>query len=209
MPKPRLVDCSRHADPIDHPLPHHRGDAMTQSGLHAVFMEKRAALLRFLRARGAGAEAEDILQDMWLKLASISTSDIAEPLSYLYRMADNQLLDRHRATGRRMRRELSWGEDLAVSDGSAEQSLMARERLAAAEDALVGLGERTHSILMLYRVDGVSQKDIARELGVSLSLVEKHLQRAYRALVAVRRRFNADPPEEMRQPLQDIADADG
>ena len=34
------------------------------TGLSAIFMANRAALLRFLRARGAGDDAEDLLQDM-------------------------------------------------------------------------------------------------------------------------------------------------
>jgi RNA polymerase sigma-70 factor (ECF subfamily) len=181
---------------------------MQQSGLQAVFMENRPALQRFLRARGASIEADDILQDMWLKLGKIEPGPIAEPVSYLYRMADNHLLDRHRASGRRARREESWSAVAIVEAGSAENALIARERLAIAEQALASLGERTHAILLRYRVDGVSQKQIASELGVSLSLVEKHLQRAYRALVDVRRRFHAEWLDQHDRALTDTADAD-
>ncbi|UAK22853.1 RNA polymerase sigma factor [Sphingomonas nostoxanthinifaciens] len=180
---------------------------MTQGGMQAVFMENQAVLLRFLRARGAGGEAEDVLQDMWLKLGVVDAGPISEPLSYLYRMADNQLLDRHRARTRRARRESEWGESMQVQAPSPEQALDAREKLIAAEQALTDLGERTHSILTRYRVDGVSQKEIARELGVSLSLVEKHLQRAYRALVAVRRRVQGETIEGAGSTLPDKADA--
>lgn len=208
MPVRFRLDCSPREETVERPLRHHSGQAMTQSGLQAVFMENRGSLLRFVRARGAGADAEDILQDMWVKLAAIETGPIAEPLSYLYRIADNQLLDRHRANGRRTRRETGWGEETAGSSISTEHSLIAREGLAAAEEALIGLGERTHSILMRYRVDGMSQKDIAAELGVSLSLVEKHLQRAYRALVAVRRRFQAETLAGAPDSPQGAADAD-
>ena len=39
------------------------------SGLQSVFLKSRAALTRYLRARRCGdSEAEDILQDLWVKL---------------------------------------------------------------------------------------------------------------------------------------------
>ena len=52
---------------------------------------------------------------------------------------------------------------------------------------LDGLGARTATIFRRHRIDGVQQRDIARELGVSLSTVEADLRRAYRALLDYRR----------------------
>ena len=69
--------------------------------------------------------------------------------------------------------------------------LIAREQLAEAEAALRDLGERTDLVFRRFRIEGVSQRDIADELGISLSAVEKHLQKAYRALIELRRRFDA------------------
>ena len=179
-------------------------DDMTQSVLAAVFLANRAPLQRFLRARGAVAEAEDILQDMWIKLSQLDDVPVAEPLSYLYRMADNQMLDRHRASTRRTRRETVWGESAEPDGSDAERSLIAREGLDMVRAELGRLGDRTQSILYRYRVDGMSQKDIASELGVSLSLVEKHLQRAYRALLALKRAMRAD--DDGKTIRQDDAD---
>jgi RNA polymerase sigma-70 factor (ECF subfamily) len=169
---------------------------MTTSGLEAVFMENRAALLRFLRARGAGEGAEDLLQEMWVKASAGASGPIADPLAYLYRAANNLLLDRRRAELRAQKRDHEWhdlgGGALGVSEApSGERVLIAREQLQAAEAALKALGERTDFVFRRFRVDGQSQRDIADELGISLSAVEKHLQKAYRALVEVRRRFDA------------------
>lgn len=169
---------------------------MTTSGLEAVFMENRAALLRFLRARGAGDGAEDMLQDMWIKAAAGASGPIADPLAYLYRVANNQMLDRRRAELRGQKRDQGWhdvsGGALGVSDApSGERVLIGREQLAEAEAALKALGERTDFVFRRYRVEGRSQRDIADELGISLSAVEKHLQKAYRALIELRRRLDA------------------
>jgi len=166
---------------------------VTAGGLHAVFMAQQAALLRFLRARGAGDAAEDVLHDLWLKLeAAPAQGPVAEPLAYLYRAADNLMLDRRRSAVRRTIREDAWGEaadgaEPGVSDApSADRVLASREELRRVQAALDALGARTAAIFRRHRVDGLGQRDIAAEEGISLSAVEKHLQKAYRALVALR-----------------------
>ena len=171
---------------------------MAGGGLEAVFMQNRATLLRFLRARGGGDAAEDLLQELWLKASAGASGPIADPLAYLYRTANNLMLDRRRGELRRERRDLDWteatgGAVIGVSDApSGERVLVAREQLAATEAALKELGERTDRVFRRYRVEGASQRQIADELGISLSAVEKHLQKAYRALVELRRQFDAD-----------------
>lgn len=162
-------------------------------GLEAVFAANRPALLRFLRARGAGDAAEDLLQEIWIKAATAATGPIADPLAYLFRTANNLLLDRRRSELRSARRDQNWGEDVAAEpETSAERALLARSDLAEADATLRALGERTDHVFRRYRVDGISQRQIADELGISLSAVEKHLQRAYRALIELRRRLDAD-----------------
>ena len=171
---------------------------MAGGGLEAVFFANRSALLRFLRARGGGDAAEDLLQELWLRASAGASGPIADPLAYLYRTANNLMLDRRRGELRRERRDHDWteatgGAEVGVSDApSGERVLIAREQLAAAEAELKSLGERTDHVFRRYRVEGASQRQIADELGISLSAVEKHLQKAYRALVELRRRFDAD-----------------
>lgn len=168
-------------------------DMIVESGLEAVFLSNRATLQRFLRARGAGDAAEDLLQELWIRAAAGAAGPIRDPLAYLYRTANNLMLDRKRAELRTTRRDDAWAADLAAGGGAPghERTLVAREELAAAAAALAALGERTETIFRKFRLDGMSQPDIAAELGISLSAVEKHLQKAYRALVELRRRFDA------------------
>ena len=63
-------------------------------GLQLVLLNERGRLLRFLAARGAGDEAEDVLQDLWQRVAATPAQPIAEPLSYLFRAAENMMRDR-------------------------------------------------------------------------------------------------------------------
>jgi RNA polymerase sigma-70 factor (ECF subfamily) len=179
---------------------------MVASGLSAVLIAHRAALLRFLRARGAGEDADDIMQELWLKVDRMEAAGpIADPRAYLFRMADNLMHDRVRATVRRNNREQAWGEtgyDAAGQDEtpSPERALAARQRLRQVERALATLGERTQSIFRRFRIDGVTQSRIAQEEGISLSAVEKHLQRAYRTVAALVDEDEGEPASRSRAP---------
>lgn len=167
-------------------------------GLSALFMANRAALLRFLRARGAGDDAEDMIQDLWMKLAAKDIGPVADPLPYLYRMANNLMLDRYRSSIRRERREQDWagtaGGVMAdpADDVPVDERMILREQLEQARATLRALGPRVELVFRRFRVEGVGQKQIAQELGVSLTTVEKDLQKAYRAMIALRQKIDTE-----------------
>jgi RNA polymerase sigma factor (sigma-70 family) len=160
-------------------------------------------LHRFLAARRATREeAEDLLQDLFVKLETRTIGPVAEPLAYLCRMADNLLVDHRRSSAWRTLREDAW---TAFQFGSgvderptAEQELIARERLEIVSRALGTLPERTLLIFRRFRIQSVSQKEIAAELGISVSAVEKHLQKAYQIVAAVQPTLDADLPDPLR-----------
>ena len=161
-------------------------------GLEQVYLMHRPQLLRFLRARGGGDAAEDLLQELWLRASAGASGPIMDPLPYLYRAANNLMLDRRREAMRRARREEEYaGPDVPAEAPTGERALIAREQLEAVSQALGALGERTATVFRRYRLDGRSQREIAEEEGISLSAVEKHLQKAYRVLIELRRRFDA------------------
>jgi len=159
--------------------------------LQQTFLDLRSALCRYLLARGlAVADAEDLLQDIFIKLGR-DRGPVDEPRAYLYRMTHNLWLDQRRSTGRRMRRDDEWaggGTDTAESNPqpSSEQRLIAREQLAAMVAAITALPVRTGDIFRRYRLGGQTQKAIADALGISKSAVEKHLYRAFAVLAAAR-----------------------
>lgn len=188
---------------------------MGERGLQDRFVAQRAVLLRFLRARGGGDDAEDVLQDLWIKLQAARHGPVADPVAYLYRMADNLLIDRHRGRMRRERREDHWVQVAGNGIGdvspepSAETRLIGRERLARVRAQLTGLGERTERVFLRFRVDGIGQRAIAEEQGISVSAVEKHLHKAYRALLTADARDDADAPRPRRLDRGGNRDADG
>lgn len=181
---------------------------MTAQMLKSLFMASRPALLRFLRVRGASAEeADDLIQDLYLKLDSQSFGSVAEPRAYLYRMADNLLLDRRRTSLRRARREEQWtgsgtffGHSPVDGSVAADDALISQEQLQFVSAALATLPERTVEIFRRFRIEDERQRQIAADLGISVSAVEKHLQRAYEVVLSIKSRIDAgnDPQRRLK-----------
>ncbi|MEA3061138.1 MAG: hypothetical protein QOJ94_919 [Sphingomonadales bacterium] len=175
-----------------------------EGGLRALVVENRPALQRFLAARRvAPDEAEDLLQELYVKLTLKATGPVLDARAYLYRTLDNMIVDRRRADLRRGTREEAWagadlGEGSVADEPTPERIVSARMQLGAVESALAALPERTLLIFRRFRLDGATQRDIADEIGISISAVEKHLQRAYKALADIRRRLDADSPPPRR-----------
>jgi RNA polymerase sigma factor (sigma-70 family) len=177
-------------------------------------MVVRPTLIRFLLARGALPEdARDLIQELYLKLDRVPLATVTEPRAYLYRMADNLLLDRRRSALRRSRREDEWtglnsGIDRERDEyPAADRVLIARERLTVLTGALDApvltgaldaLPERSSEAFRRFRIEGESQRDIAAAFGISVSAVEKHLQRAYRVVLGVKAQLDAEDDASCR-----------
>jgi RNA polymerase sigma factor (sigma-70 family) len=164
------------------------------SGLQRTVIAERARLIRFLAARGAGDEAEDLLHELWEKVAAAGTQPIAEPLSYLFRAAENLIRDVRRSKTSRERRQFHWHEVAITPEEHpvGERATIARQELAAVQATLSGLGPRVEEIFRRCRLEGAGQAQVARDLGISLSSVEKDLQKAYRALAQLKAGFDAE-----------------
>ncbi|RIV82554.1 RNA polymerase sigma factor [Aurantiacibacter xanthus] len=167
------------------------------TGLEAAFLENRERLLRFLAARGAGEDAEDVLQEIWLKITARRTGPVASPLSYLFRTADLLLIDRYRARRQADRRDRAWsdvhsGATPGVSDApSADRQLASRQLALLVQKLLDDLEPpRVGEVFRRHRIDGLTQRQIAEEFGVSLSTVESDLRRAYKALASLREQLD-------------------
>lgn len=169
---------------------------MTEGGLKAVFLAERAMLLRLLVARlGNRADAEDALQDLWMKVDQLPAGPpVAQPAAYLYRMASNHASDRRIAATRSGARDTAWMEVQPAADEqpTIEHALLARERLSRVEAALAAMPERMSSALRMYRLEELPQKEIAERLGMTLSGVEKLLRRAVKEIHTYRSVGEAD-----------------
>ena len=167
----------------------------TKEELDARF---RASLLAyFLRRTGNTQEAEDLTQETFVRLIGSNTfEDADEARAFVFRVASNLLRDRARCTAR-LRKFPSFPIDSVAADGfepklvegiDPERVLIGRESLTQVLACLDELGERTRNIFILFRLEGMKQKDIAAVYGISLSTVEKHVMAA---VLHLAKRFGA------------------
>ncbi|MFO6445897.1 RNA polymerase sigma factor [Erythrobacter sp. NE805] len=161
--------------------------------LETAFLAHRERLLRFLRARGAGEQAEDLLQELWLRLSAAPDPAAAAGQGYMMRAADRLMIDRYRSDRQARSREKAWAEaqpgladNIAPAPGP-DRSIAARQQVALVAEALAEVGERPAALFRRHRIDGISQRALAEEFGVSLSTVESDLRRAYARIAAIRR----------------------
>lgn len=162
------------------------------SGLRQLVTEMRPQLLRFIASRGCSHdEVEDVYQELYLKLIEWRGGPVDNARAYLFQVTNNLIRDLRRGSRRQQGRDDGWarshyGQELTSDpQPTPEKSALDRDLLERVERSLADMPPRTAEILRLYRVEGIGQKVIATRLGLSLSAVEKHLQRAYRALRAV------------------------
>jgi RNA polymerase sigma-70 factor (ECF subfamily) len=162
-------------------------------GLVRLYEAHRAEILRYLRARtGDAAEAEDVVQELWLKLQSAGSGPVANGRAYLFRMAHNLVLDRLRERHRRRVRDSSWSiersagatvdGDLVDPGGSVEDGLLTSEELSRLTAAIEQLPVGARRAFCLHKFDGLSHGEVAAQLGISRSGVEKHIAVAMKHL---------------------------
>ena len=99
-----------------------------------------------------------------------------------------------------MARDTGWVDvQVAAEDlPDAERVLMGREKLAAVEAVIAGMPERMRAALRLFRFEERPQRDIAAELGITVSGVEKLLRRAYKQISDATAEFDAGVDDRNR-----------
>ncbi|MFB0875059.1 MULTISPECIES: RNA polymerase sigma factor [unclassified Sphingobium] len=162
-------------------------------GLAAMLTANRPQLVRFFTSRtGSLAEAEDVVQEIWLHVSHADTGPVVSPLAYLHRVGMNIVLDRVRERQRRTRREQGWS-DLAIerrggeaTDDSPSPHDIAdgRQRARRLATAIEALPPGAGRVFRRHKLDGLSHSEVAAELGISRSAVEKHIAVALRHLRA-------------------------
>ncbi len=159
----------------------------------ALYLSKRSAVERFLTARlGNKDEAEDVLQELFLKLSRIDPAqELQNPAGYLFKMALNLAHDRRRERSRARARDSDWVEARYVMSGpdpvadipSAEAGYHAKQRIAAVYAAIEELSPQCRRVFLLHKVEGLSHEEISWQAGISRSTVEKHMNTALKHLI--------------------------
>lgn len=140
----------------------------------------------FLRRVGQHAEAEDLTQEVFVRLLASDEQPKKSPDAYVFQVASNLLRDRaRRAKVRSDYREKMGGlEDIGVDPLDPHKFAVSRDALSVFSAGLEALPERTRTIFTLYRIENMSLDLIAESYGISKSAVKKHVAKAMAFLMA-------------------------
>ncbi|MBA3069385.1 MAG: sigma-70 family RNA polymerase sigma factor [Hyphomonas sp.] len=171
-------------------------ETTARADLLLVYAQRRADLCRFFAVRLRNtAESEDLVQELYLRLQNANLpAEISNPVGFVFTMASNMAFDHRRSGARRSRRQAIWGDvnyDVVAGqsrsdDPTQEDVLSARQLLARIDEKLNSLPERTAAIFRLHKFSGLSYAQVACELDISSSTVEKHMIRALQHIMGLR-----------------------
>ncbi|WP_133244977.1 RNA polymerase sigma factor [Caulobacter radicis] len=151
--------------------------------------------------------ARDLVQEAFAKVLSMEGwATIEKPHAYLLRTMRNLSIE-HLRRLRILRFEqlaLVDGFDIADEAPDAFRILSGQEQMARLKAAIQILPERCRVVFVLQRFEEKSPRDIARQLGVSLSTLEKRLARAHYLLA---RTLAPNAAEDTKQPAQSTVKA--
>ncbi len=150
-----------------------------------VWMERYGpALRRFFRRRVGPAEAEDMLQDVFLAMSARRGDPVDNVEGYLFRIAANLIAKRH---GREAGRAAAEAMLEAPEGFSPERILMSKQEAAHVLAAIRELPPRTREAFIFHRFEEMTYPEIARRLGISVSAVKQLIARAIRMVSEGRR----------------------
>lgn len=155
-----------------------------------IHCEFGGALKRYLlRNLSTEADAEDMLHEVYLRLARCeSPLYVHNPKAFVFTTATNLLRDHSRRLATRLERaSLSCSDfDLPARTGDPGSALEYQEELARVAVAIGELKPACREAFLMNRFDDLTYVAIAERMGISVSMVEKHVSAALRALREVR-----------------------
>ncbi len=166
------------------PMPHSTTDSDTKREFIAdLFEQQSAALVKYLTARFKSAEeAKEIAQEAWLRIFRLEhPEELDNAKAFLFQTATNLSIDRLRRVS--LERKHIGNADEARQEperetASIEDRIADQKTLDTLEAALFELPLKCRQAFVMHRHVGRSYPEIAAELGVSTSMVEKYIIQA-------------------------------
>lgn len=161
----------------------------------ALYADHHAWLCSWLRRRlGNHADAADLAQDTFVRVIGRPhcvdelhpCASLREPRAWLATIAHGLVVDHvRREVLRRAYEESLVGLPEALHPGPESRALLL-ETLTSIDAMLDGLGPKVRAAFLMSRLEGLGYAQIAVQLGVSLSSVEKYMATALRHCLALR-----------------------
>src|SRR5579864_8749842 len=129
---------------------------------------------------GSAVDAEDVVQETWLRWADVDHSEVRDPRAYLVRIVTRQALNRLRSVSRRREEYVGeWlPEPLLTSPDVVEDAELAENVSIAMLTVLETLGPTERAVFVLREVFDTPYEEIAEAIGKSPDAVRQIARRA-------------------------------
>jgi RNA polymerase sigma-70 factor (TIGR02957 family) len=147
---------------------------------------------------GSAADAEDVLQESWLRWAAVDHSQVSDPRAYLIRVVTRQALNQMRTLSRRREDYVGeWlPEPLLTSPDVAEDVELAESVSMAMLTVLETLEPTERAVFVLHQVFDMPYAEIAEAIGKSVAAVRQIAWRAREHVAARRPRVRVSRSEQ-------------
>ncbi|MEU2288549.1 RNA polymerase sigma-70 factor [Streptomyces sp. NPDC013178] len=147
---------------------------------------------------GSAADAEDVLQESWLRWADVDHAQVRDQRAYLVRIVTRQALNRLRTLSRRREEYVGeWlPEPLLTSPDVAEDVELAESVSIAMLTVLETLGPTERAVFVLHEVFDMPYGEIAEAVGKSAAAVRQIARRAREHVTARRPRGRVSRSEQ-------------
>jgi RNA polymerase sigma-70 factor (ECF subfamily) len=147
---------------------------------------------------GSAADADDVLQESWLRWADVEHSQVRDPRAYAVRVVTRQALNRLRTVSRRREQYVGeWlPEPLLTSPDVAEDVELAESVSVAMLAVLETLGPTERAVFVLHEVFDMPYGEIAEAIGKSAVAVRQIARRSREHVAARRPRVNVTRSEQ-------------
>lgn len=141
-------------------------------------------LMRYLRQNWRdSAEWPDLRQEVYARVYESARGSLPDrPSAFLMTTARNLLVDRARRQQVVSIEAYADLDDFSVCELTPERHASGRAELNALVDALDTLPARCREAVVLRKVDGMSQREVAEEMGIAEDTVEKQLAKGMRII---------------------------
>jgi RNA polymerase sigma factor (sigma-70 family) len=150
-------------------------------GRHILVHEAQARrwLSRHVRSLSPN-DADDLIQEAYLRIWSSDLASIQNPRAYLFASLRNLLLEQARHASIVPMERMGEIDELRIfsDDPGPERRIAARQELERLCAVVVSLPAQCRRVFELRKVQGMRQRDVASEMGISERTVEKHLAKA-------------------------------
>lgn len=162
------------------------GDTATDDWFMEEILPLEGALTRFLvRNWRVEAEIGDLRQETYARVYEAARRERpVQAKPFLFQTARNLMIDRLRRQAVVSLETMADFDWLNVLDDkpSSEAYVAARQELRALQAALEELPPRCRQIVILRKIEGLSQKEVAKKMGIAVDTVENQVAKGMRLL---------------------------